>query len=173
MTATLLSMAFSAAVALTGSTRPVDNNHILIYGKVLEIIPQEMKEIPGESVQVMIYQEDELYVAFNTDDKGKYEFNLPVEHNYTIVFGTENYVAKRVTIDAHALSDRKTGHAVKLDMGIFKPVEGVDFSFLEAPIASFYFQQEVGQIAPDEDYSFKMAKQMRKCYKQILKASGT
>lgn len=118
-------------------------------------------------------QDDELYVAFNSDDNGKYEFNLPVDHNYTIIYGNQEFVIKTVEINAHDLSKSRYGHNVKLDLGLFKPVEGVDFSFLDEPIAKFQFEAEYGKIAPDEDYSFQMSKRMRKCFKKIIKTTGS
>lgn len=173
MTTAVLSLAFSTLVAVTGSTKPVDSNHFLLHGKVVEVDPSASRELPGKEIQVVVYQDSEIYVAFNTDSKGKYEFNLPVDHDYVVVFGTGDFVQKKVSIDSHELSRKKYGHTVKLDMGLFKPVSGVDFAFLEEPVAKFQFQSEFDRIAPDEDYGFKKAKEMRKCYKKILKNSGT
>jgi hypothetical protein len=165
-------MAFVAITTFSGGTKPVDSNHFLLHGKIMEINPTAMQESAVDNSQVIVMQDNELYVVFNSDEKGKYEFNLPVNHNYTIIYGSQSFVVKKVEINAHDLSKSRYGHNVKLDLGLFKSVEGVDFSFLEEPIAKFQFEPEFGKIAPDEDYSFQMSKRMRKCFKKIAKTTG-
>ncbi len=173
MTSTIFTLALAAMTAFSGGTKPVDSNHFLLHGKILEIDLAAMQEIAVSNSQVIVMQDGEIYVAFNADDKGKYEFNLPVDHQYTIIYGSQNYVNKKVEINAYDLGKSRYGHDVKLDLGLFKSVEGVDFSFLEMPIAKIQFAPEYGKLAPDEEYSMRMAKQMRKCFKKIVKNSGS
>jgi hypothetical protein len=149
--------------------KPVDNKHFLIHGEVMYMDMEAGKEMPAEAALVTVIQDGEIYVAFNADEKGKYLFNLPINHTYEVFYGGNKYVNKSIAIDARNLSKKKIGHTVELNMGLFDHYAGVDYSFLQAPIAVFYFEPEFDQLIPDEVYSRKAGKQMNKCYKQIAK----
>ena len=131
-----------------------------------------MKEIDATDTRIIVYQEDEIYVAFNTDDQGKYKFNLPVGHMYRVVYGGDKYVNKEVFIDAHDIPMKRYGYNVVLDMGVVKEYEGVDFSFLAAPVALIAFDSAYGKMVFDESHSKKKGKEMLKCLKKITKLHG-
>ncbi len=164
-------------VALTtlssgSTTKPLDNKHFLIHGEVIEIDPIGMEERDAVGTQIIVYQEGEIYVAFNTDEKGKYTFNLPVGYNYEVVYGGEKYVNKTVKGDGNNIPKKRYGYDVELDMGVFSRYEGVDYEFLESPVALIPFDSTNGKMIFDEDHSKKQGKAMHKCMKKIIKLHG-
>jgi hypothetical protein len=169
MTLEIITLTMAAMTTLTGGLKPVDNEHFLIYGDIIEIDPVQMKENDAPDCQVVVYQDGEIYVAFNSNEEGKYVFNLPINHNYEIVYGGVDYVNKKIVIDAHNLAQSRYGHKVQLDMGIFKSYDGVDYSCLEQPVALMAFDSMYGKFSFDEKYSKKQSKAVYKCLKEIVK----
>ena len=169
---TIATLSIFASTSLDSGTKPVDNEHFLIYGEIVEVDLIASKEVGGANIQVVIYQNEEIYVAFNADETGKYKFNLPINHNYRVVYGGNEYVNKEISINAHELPKKKYGYNVKLDLGMFKNFEGVDYSFLTQPVALISYDDELGELSSDEKYSKKQSKAMFKCMKQIIKMHG-
>lgn len=88
-----------AAAGLVGK-KPIDTQHFLIHGNVYEIDPVQNAQYDANDTRVIVYKDGEIYVAFNTNDDGKYLFNLPIGENYTLEFGGDTYINKRITMDA-------------------------------------------------------------------------
>jgi hypothetical protein len=173
MTIELLTLAIAAMTTFSPtSPRPVDNKHFIIHGEIVELDPINQKEQDAPATQVIIYQEDEIYVAFDSNVEGKFEFNLPIDHIYTVTFGGDKFVNKIIEIDARNLNKKKYGHHVELDMGLFQEYDGVDYEFLNEPVATFRFDETVGSLAPDMAYTSKKSKQVFKCIKKIMKLHG-
>ncbi len=169
MTSSIIAIAISALSVLSSNTKPVNNKNFLIHGVVVEVDLQDPDEKVSKDTQIIVYQDGEIYVAFNTDDKGKYEFNLPIAHTYKVVYGGTKFVNKSIYIDAENLPRKKYGHNVELDMGLFHDYEGVDFSFLDEPMAQIAYNDEYNKLLFDEKYSMQKWKEMRKCMKQVQK----
>jgi hypothetical protein len=177
MSINILAFTIATLSVFTGTspdsgTKPVDNKHFLIYGEIVEVDLIASKEVDGTGTQVVVYQDDEIYVAFNADETGKYKFNLPINHNYRVVYGGKDFVNKEILINAHELPKKKYGHNVKLDLGMFKNFDGVDYSFLAEPVALIAYDDIMGKLSFDEKYSKKQSKAMFKCMKQIVKMHG-
>lgn len=178
MTLNIFAIAVATLGIMTGGsadnsgTKPVDNKHFLIHGEIVEINPIESKEVDAAGAQVIVYQDDEIYVAFHADEKGKYKFNLPINHEYRVVYGGKDFVNKEISINAHELPRKKYGHDVQLDLGVFQNFEGVDYSFLAEPVALISYDDIMGKFSFDEKHSKKQSKAMYKCMKQIIKMHG-
>lgn len=132
-----------AAAGLVGK-KPIDTQHFLIHGNVYEIDPVQNAQHKANDTRVIVYKAGEIYVAFNTNDDGKYLFNLPVGENYTLEFGGDTYVNKRITIDATRLKEEKKGQAMKLNLGLFRWHPGVDYRFLDTPVTKFQYSMAEG-----------------------------
>jgi len=168
----IATLGIMAGTSSDSGTMPVDNKHFLIYGEIIEMDPVAAQERDAGGTQVIVYQDDEIYVTFNADEKGGYKFNLPVNHNYSVVYGGDAFVNKEILIDAHKLPNKKYGQNVQLDLGLLKKFEGVDYSFLNAPVALISYDELVGKFSYDEKHYKKQSKAMYRCMKQILKMHG-
>jgi hypothetical protein len=153
----------------TSNQFPVTNEYFVLHGMVFEVSLKTGDEHIAAGSQVIIYQEDEIYVAFKTDTYGEYLFNLPIGHAYEVVFGGEEYVNKRVMIDAKQCTKPRNGHDLQLNMGLFKPVKGADLTVFESPVARFEYQIEKHDILPDMSFISKGQKEINKAIKKMSK----
>jgi hypothetical protein len=160
----------SATPFISGKDKKgVAGDYFLLSGKVYEINMIEGTEMDAVSAQVVVYQEDEIYVAFFTKQDGLYEFYLPVGHVYKIWFGGSAFVNKIVQVDARALPITKKPADVDLDMGLFRPLDGYDFALLNEPYVMFNYDEEMEEMMPDMEYSEKKAMELDKIFKKIKK----
>lgn len=168
----LLSLSIGTLISLgfmLNPQNPVTNEHFVLHGMVYEVSLKTGDEHIAAGSQVIIYQEDEIYVAFNTDTYGEYLFNLPIGHSYEVVFGGDEYVNKRVMIDATECTKPRNGHDLHLNMGLFKAVNGADLTVFEAPVARFAYEVEEHDILPDMSFISKRQKEINKAMKKMSK----
>lgn len=146
--------------------KPIDNQHFLIHGQVFELDPLENREHDAANTRVIVYEKGEIYVAFKTAEDGKYLFNLPVGRQYTLEYGGDDYVNKVVTIDASKLGEQKKPEILEMDMGLFRHFEGVDYTFLDAPVAKFRYMRDEGFEA-NAGHAIRMSEKTAKCMDSI------
>ncbi len=72
-------------------------------------------------------------------------------------FGGDTYVNKPIAIDATRLKEEKKGQAIELDLGLFRWYAGVDYGFLDAPVAKFQHSMADGFTA-NQVHSQQMAR---------------
>jgi hypothetical protein len=161
-------------IGATGSLQPASSKHVLIHGSTVEQVYNTDNVANAPEVWVIINRDDEeLYCAFKTDSKGEYEFNLPVGHRYELLYGGEDFVNKKVIIDATDTPEVRRGHTVKMNMSLFRPIEQVDYSVLENPLAEFKYDKMSKSLSPDmiqvEDMLFAIDKVYRKSEKAARK----
>lgn len=155
-----------ATISATAGLKPIDGNHFLIVGEVFELDPVENKQHSAENSLVVVFCEGEIFTAFKTEGSGKYSFNLPIGKNYDIVFGGKEYVNKTVNVDASRLGETRKGEILRMDMGLFREYSGVDYTFLQDPVAKFKFKKYEG-FTPNEDYAIRMSQKTMKCIESI------
>ncbi|MDZ4752819.1 MAG: hypothetical protein SGI87_14475 [Flavobacteriales bacterium] len=167
---TALSLIAFILIATVSSAKAVDDYHLLLHGRVFEVNPFS-EEIEGgaKAVQVIVYQGEEIYVAFYTDKSGVYEFNLPIGHMYEIRYGGPTFINKIVQIDTRELPAHKSGSDLKMDMGLFKPIEGADFSLLNEPFVIVAYNKETNRLIPDLAYTDDKAFELDKIIRKIKK----
>jgi hypothetical protein len=150
-----------------------DADHFLLKGNVYEIDHIAETEGKAKDTQVVIFQDDEIYVAFNTSTNGgTYEFYLPINYNYNVFYGGETYVNKIVNIDSRQFPSEKKPRIVKLNVGLFKPVEGYSFEMMKAPFVMVKYNPETDVVEPDYEYTEAKTDQIVKYFKKIKKDLG-
>ncbi|MGB1032080.1 MAG: hypothetical protein ACPGWM_05675 [Flavobacteriales bacterium] len=166
-----LVMLVSAAVVMaTSALKPISNEYVLVHGNVKEMQLDSDQLSDAKKVRCVVYKDGEIYVAFNTDEDGDYNFNLPVGEDYEMVFGGDTYVNKRITLDVTSLEAEKKGIAFKCDMRVFKsPGEVKQLEIFKLPVAKFAYNSRTRKVQPDleylDDHSFQVEKAMRKIAK--------
>jgi hypothetical protein len=148
----------------------VSGDHYLIKGTIYQINPIEGTEEKASNVQVVVYQGTELFVAFFTGETGDYEFYLPIGYIYEVWYGGSAYVNKKVAIDATQFPKERKPRTVPLDMGLFRPIEKVEFPMLNAPFVKIAYDAELDQIAPDMEYTAKKNVELEKAFKKAKKS---
>lgn len=144
-------------------------NHFLISGIIYHYDILSDKEMPAANVQIAIYQDKDLYVAFFGGADGAYSFYLPVGFEYEVMFGGSAFVNKRVRIDATQFPEERKPREVLLDLSLFRNVEGADFSLLEEPYVHIIYDPEADRILPDEAYTIKRKTELDKAIKKAKK----
>ena len=147
----------------------VEEDSFLLHGKLYEVDIREGGDISAPKVQVVVYQDNEIYVAFYTNVTGQFEFKLPLGHHYELWFGGSAYVNKKVTVDASSLKARKGGYDVELDMGLFRPQDGFTFPELDEPFVKVVWNAEYEQLIPDMAYTDGRRKELDKAIKKLRK----
>lgn len=155
---------------------PIDDQHLVIYGNIVEMLYGSDNEANAPTTRVIVYRDGEIFSAFKSNDKGEYVFNLPVGFEYVLSFGGDDFVNKRVIVNTDKIIESKrTKREVPMDISLFRPIDEIDYSAMEDPIVRWYFDKGAKQMVPDIDmveYMFKKVDRLyRKSEKAALKAS--
>lgn len=102
-------------------------------------------------VTVTVLQNGEAFDQIEVDRNGKYYLDLPLRHDYMLVFDSDGMVPKRVQINcAHTPEDMLVdGFMFDLDMSLFDEVEGFDLSIMDTPIGIATFEERNERIQFD------------------------
>lgn len=166
---TTLALLIGFALAIMAQKKDSNGDHYLIKGSVYHIDMLNEGEIKASNVQVVVYQEKELFVAFFTDEMGNYQFYLPSGHVYEVWFGGSAFVNKKVWIDATQFPVEKKPRTLPLDIGLFRPVDGFDFPMMTEPFVKIGYNPELDQIAPDLEYTEKREMELTKYVNKVKK----
>ncbi len=167
----LLSLCLVVSSALAQSTKKSsDADYFLLKGNVYEIDHIEETEGKAKDTQVVIFQDDEIYVAFNTSRSGgAYEFYLPINYNYNIFYGGDSYVNKVINVDSRQFPSEKKPRTIKMNVGVFKGVEGYSFEMMKEPFVMVKYNPETDVIEPDLKHTEEKTAQIEKYFKKIKK----
>jgi hypothetical protein len=166
----LFSFALGISAHAYNVKRACDENHMIIYGSVYEYDPFVKGEKLRPGVQIVVYQDMEIYVAFVTNKSGEYEFNLPLGHTYEIWYGGSEYVNKICYLDTREAPVRKIGNELNLDVELFKYVDGCDFSLLQEPFVKVSFDKAIDRMEPDLMYTEERSKLLDKALRKARRA---
>jgi len=145
----------------------------VLQGRVYEIDLLGGEDKPASEVQVVIYQNKDIYVAFYTAKNGDYEFQLPLGFEYEVWFGGSAFVNKKVYIDSRTLKPGKSETEIVLDMGLFRPRDNFTFEILQEPYVKFSWDKEFGQFTPDMEYTEERARELEKIFRKIRKSGSS
>jgi len=171
----VLFLNFTSYGQLRKTNKPTSyHNHYLINGVIYKYDLSTDKEEPAPFVQVVVYQNKELFVAFFGGEDGTYSFYLPIGFEYEVVFGGSAFVNKKVLIDAKQFPEERKPRTILFDISLFRNVEGADFSTLDEPYGKIIYDPEMDMIRPDEAFiaarKIELDKALKKA-KKVLKAS--
>jgi hypothetical protein len=168
-TLTFLALISSSVFAQKNKKEEITGDYFQIKGSVYEIDMLNEDESKASNVQVIVYQEKEIYVAFFTDEKGIYNFYLPVGFTYEIWFGGSAFVNKKVEVQGAQIPKEKKPRTVPLDMGLFRPIEGFDFPVLNDPFVLMKYDNEADAVGPDMEYTEQRSAELSKYFKKVEK----
>lgn len=151
--------------------QPIDKDHFLVHGYTIERVYGRDNDANAPSTRCVVFRESEIYVAFKSNEKGEYLFNLPLGHVYELQFGGEDYVNKRILIDARNCEPKKEGFVVGMDITLFRPVDGIDYDAMNAPIVRWFYDSFENDLMPDLDVVDGMWRTVEKLFKKSEKAA--
>ena len=142
-----------------------EDQDFYIYGNVKDHFTR--KKIDGVTVKVI--QDGKIYDTQTSSSSGKYEFFLPLDHLYKVVYEKDGMVSKNVEIDTRNIpeEDRRGGFSYNTDMSLFEVMEGVDFSILEQPIGKAKFMAERGNVEFDFGYTNRIQAEVDKILREL------
>jgi hypothetical protein len=170
----VLIILFSLAVCSPANARkgPAENLFRL-HGKLLELDIVKGANQPAADLQVIVYQNREIYAAFKSSADGSYEFYLPLGFEYEVSVGGTSHINKKIYIDSRGVKAVKSPHEIVLDIGVFRPVDQYSFELLKEPFVKVSWDEEYNQFAPDLDYTDSRARELEKVFRKIRKSSGS
>ena len=114
-------------------------NYLYLNGLISDMDIASGSEKPLPYSQIVIFQNNELYVSFYGGKDGSYSFFLPLGFEYEIRYGNSTFVNKKLALDATQIDEDDKPRNIRMDVVLFKPVEGADFSILNEPYARLIF----------------------------------
>lgn len=130
-----LHLVLLACAASFTVTFPVSNaqaqDEIYVYGHIRRY--ENRASIPN--ARVLLFPSEGTTDTILANDTGYYECHLDYLY-WTLVFESPGLISKTVVIDGLDVpeQEREGGHGMNVDMTLFAPMPGRDFSFLEEPI---------------------------------------
>ena len=124
---------------------------------------------------VLVTQSGKTVNNLTTDGSGKYNFELPLGGDYLITVSKEGYVSKKFSINTGGVPPEKATTQfpiIQASLGLFKKVEGVDYSVMNQPLNKYKYNSEVDNFEYDTDYLEQMLAKLgaiKEAEKQILK----
>ena len=115
-----------------------------------------------DNVTVSVLRGGEAFDEIEVDRNGKYFLDLPLRHDYVIVFRAEGLVVKRVAINSASTPEGELpdGFMFDLDMSLFDMIEGFDEGIMETPIGIASFNERSGRIQFDLDHTNDMRRRI-------------
>lgn len=125
-------------------------NEYFIYGTVKDA--DTFKKLGDVGITVLKNGQEHDHIVVS--NSGKFEFELPLGFDYTVIFEREGYVSKRLFLETSGIpeEDRAGGFETNTDMTLFEYVEGFDTSILEKPIGKAGF--DVVRNSMDWDFAY-------------------
>lgn len=146
-------------------------NHFYINGIIYQYDILKGTEAPAPHAQVVVYQNNELYVAFFAGEDGSYSFFLPIGFEYDVAFGGSAFVNKKLKVDATQLPEEKKPREIVLDISLFRSVDGVYFTILNEPFVRMNYNPEADALRIDDTYTrsrkVELDKSLKKAKKQL------
>lgn len=136
----------------------------------MNVIDEDLnKALAGATIE--IYQNGKLYETKTSASNGKVpQIDLPVGSTYTIHIKKDGYVTKLVEVNANFDHPEDLPPAIyqKMEPGLFKEVEGVDFAFLQTtPVAKFVISKKSGMLEMDVAHTNDMLNRIEQLKKQM------
>jgi len=108
-----------------------------------------------EYARVLVEENGIRVVTAETNQKGKFKFDLSYEHLYTIRFEKKGYVAKIIEIDTREVPEdhKRWGHEFGgWEVSLFRDIEQIDLSALDKPVARMFYEEDEGNFGWDYAY---------------------
>jgi len=108
-------------------------------------------------------------VLARTNAKGRYELVLHGDKEYALVYSAVGMLTKHALLDLRGpdATQWKDGFGMNINMALFAPVEGVDFSVLREPIGKCRFNRELATFEWDVAYNEAMRLRVAEMMKEV------
>ncbi|MDG1262155.1 MAG: hypothetical protein P8H59_06855 [Flavobacteriales bacterium] len=130
------------------------DNVLLAYGSIKN--SETKKKMDG--IEIVVLKDGSPFDDFVTTGSGKYEFELPLGHDYIISYSKEGFVPKKLQVNTKGIpaEDMEGGFQMNLEVTIFEYIEGFDLSIVESPVGKANFSAQQNSIDWDMNYTGRM-----------------
>ena len=145
---------FAVVVGLFVSVSAIAQEDLfLVFGSVK--LEDANKRLEG--VDVIVYQDGEVFDQLKTNAKGDYDFELPLRHLYTFSFVLDGHSNKRIEVDASGIPESVIGNRnMDLDMSMLPLPEGFDRSIFEDAYGRGEYDANKNTVVFDSNYTVRM-----------------
>lgn len=147
----------------------IKGDYFLVRGALTRVdFPNKNVEV-APYTQVVVYQDDDLYVTFFADESGGYSFYLPISKTYSLQFGGSAYINKKIQIDATQLSKERRPRELQLNVELFREIDGVEFPMMAEFWQVFKYSPEADELVNDNVYANRKKLELEKLAKKLRK----
>jgi len=126
-----------------------------------------------EGAKIEILKDASIIKTIYANEKGKFQYFLSPNNEYTIKVSSPGYVSKLISVSTTNVPDKVdvTGNfIVKMQVSLFHKVPGIDFSLLDKPVGSIFYEPKENNFDFDVDASIgEKMEQLQKQYDQNIK----
>lgn len=127
-----------------------------------------------EDAYVRIEKDGNFDREVRTGRRGKFEIELDLFHEYTIYFGKEGYVVKKIYVDTRTIPEGQVKNSYLRYGGwkveIFPDDLGVDIAILDKPIGKVTYSDEYKSFINDDFYTKTIQRQLDKLVDDLRRA---
>ena len=101
--------------------------------------------VPLFGSKIEITKGGSIYKTIYADDNGNFNYTLDPDNNYTVKVSIGSYVSKIITISTENTpgdDEVKENFKAKTEFRIFKRIPDIDYSVLDGPIGSIFFDAD-------------------------------
>ncbi len=113
--------------------------------------------IPGATIQVK--GGSKVVATTTTGGDGKYTFQVPINADYIVTVSGPGMVTKKFMISARGIPPERAQEpfgAIEATVGLWKKVDGVDYSALNQPANKYYYNPDKQKLEYDKEYLQQM-----------------
>jgi len=122
---------------------------------------------PLAGVKVSVKQSGSNVKTVRTDRDGLFTLEMDIGKKYTIEFSKEEFVTKKIFVDASVPEGRGGDWQVEFSIGLFKMYPGLDISALDNPVTKIKYIEDERGFGYDRIYTEKMMAKIDKIMRQL------
>ena len=122
---------------------------------------------PLKDAQITLYQGSTEVRTVRAGRDGEFSIDMEINKEYTVEFSKEEFVSKKIFVDATVPEGEGGTWMVEFSVGLFKMYPGLDVSALDKPITKILYNERENGFAYDYNYTEKMMAKVDKILRQL------
>lgn len=110
----------------------------------------------------------------NSSGNGKFEYDLKFNNQYELQFSKSGYITKKVVVSTdvpeRVLESNSSFPPFKIEITLFREVEGGDYSIFDEPVALVIYDKELDDFDFDRAYNAEIEEEIKAVETKIINA---
>ena len=136
-------------------------------------VKDEDTKQPLEGSKIEIYKGSSIIKTIYTNEKGKFRYYLDPNEEYTFKVSFNKYISKLISVSTKNVPEKvdiSGNFIVKMQVSLFREVPDIDFSLLDKPIGSIFYEPKENNFGYDVDEVMgQKMEQLQKEYEKKMK----